>query len=178
MAARVIEEVDGLYRVLELHRLRETVGVVFDSLAMADLGDVSMMDRVVHGPGATSPGPVRGVERPWYRHTAQNDNLIVLHGIRYVELYTPDHGRVEPFVVTPDRIEHDGRVIADGAAILVWPTGVFHRIRSDETLGSASVNLAVRSDGFDIRDNFSIYDLDTTSGAFTLIRDGHLDQPG
>ena len=176
--ARVIEEVDGLYRVLELHRLRETVGVVFDSLAMADLGDVSMIDRVVHGPGATSPGPVGDVARPWYMHTAQNDNLIVLHGTRFVELYTPARGRVENFVVAPNRIEHDGRVIADGAAILVWPTGVFHRVRSDEVLGSASINMAVHTDGFDLRDNFNIYDLDPATGAATVIRDGHLDQPG
>ncbi len=175
--ARIIEEVDGLYRVLELHRMRETVGVVFDSLAMSALGDVSMIDRVVHGPGATSPGPVGDVDRPWYMHTAQNDNLIVLHGTRYVELFTPDHGRVESFVVGPDRVEHNGRVIADGAAILVWPTGVFHRVRSDEVLGSASINMAVHTDGFDIRDNFSIYDVDPQTGTFTVIREGHLDQP-
>ena len=176
--ARIIEEVPGLYRVLELRRLRETPGVVFDSLALADLGDVSMIDRVVHGPGATSPGPVGDVARPWYMHTAQNDNLIVLHGTRYVELYTPDHGRAESFVVGPDRVEHTGRVIADGAALLVWPTGVFHRVRSDDVVGSASINLAVHTAGFDIRDNFSIYDLDPATGAHTLIRDGHLDQPG
>lgn len=178
MTIRVIEEVEGLYRVLALRRLRETPGVVFDSLMLAELGEVTVMDRVVHAPGATSPGPVGDVERPWYMHTAQADNLIVLHGARYVDLYTPDHGQVESFVVAPGRIEHNGRVISDGAAMLIWPTGVFHRVRSDDVLGSASLNLAVHSDGFDIRHNFSIYDLDTQTGAFTVIREGHLDQPG
>ena len=178
MTPKVIEQVEGLYRVLELKRLRETPGVVFDSLAIAALGEVSMIDRVVHGPGAISPGPVDDVARPWYMHAAQADNLVVLHGARHVELYTPAHGQVEAFVVGPDRVEHNGRVISDGAAILVWPTGVFHRVRSDEALGSASLNLAVHTDGFDLSDNFSIYDLDTDTGVARVIREGHLDQPG
>jgi len=176
MTIRVIEQVDGLYRIVALQRLRETPGVVFDSLRIADLGEVTVMDRVVHAPGACSPGAVGDVQRPWYMHTAQADNLVVLHGARYVDLYTPAHGRVESFVVTPDHIEHDGRVIS-GAAMLVWPPGVFHRVRSDDKLGSASLNLAVHADGFDIRDNFSIYDLDTDAGACRVIREGHLDQP-
>ncbi|MHC4986463.1 MAG: hypothetical protein ACYTFO_09955 [Planctomycetota bacterium] len=176
MTIRVIDQVDGLYRVLALNRLRETPGVVFDSLMLAELGDLTVMDRVVHSPGAISPGSVGDIARPWYMHTAQADNLIVLHGARYVDLYTPAHGRVESFVVTPGHIEHDGRVIT-GAAMLVWPTGVFHRVRSDEKLGSASVNLAVHVDGFDIRHNFSIYDVNTDAGTHRVIREGHLDQP-
>ena len=176
MPIHVIDQVDGLFRIVALNRLRETPGVVFDSLTLADLGDVTVLDRVVHAPGATSPGPVGDVKRPWYMHTAQADNLVVLHGARYVELYTPAHGTVESFVVARDHIEHNGRVIS-GAAMLVWPTGVFHRVRSDDKLGSASLNLAVHADGFDIRDNFSIYDVDTDAGTYTVIREGHLDQP-
>jgi len=44
--------------------------------------------------------------------------------------------------------------------------------------GSASLNLAVHHDGFDIRTNFSVYDLDPDTGQYRVIREGHLDQPG
>jgi len=60
--------------------------------------------------------------------------------------------------------------------MLVWPCGVFHRIVSCPEQGSASVNFAVRYEGFNIRTNFNIYDLDTESGKYKVIREGHLDQ--
>lgn len=108
-------------------------------------------------------------------HPYQDDNLIVLYGTRYVEIYTKDHGRIERFTVTPQEIIKDGKQIYKGGAMLVWPCRVFHRIISGEK-GSASLNLAVHYQGFDIRTNFNVYDLDTSTGQFTLIREGHLDQ--
>ncbi len=60
--------------------------------------------------------------------------------------------------------------------MLVWPCGVFHRIVSCPEQGSGSVNFAVRYEGFNIRTNFNIYDLDTESGKYKVIREGHLDQ--
>jgi hypothetical protein len=141
------------------------------------VGEVSAFDRVIHARGAVSPGPVGEVARPWYMHTHQVDNLLVLHGIRYVELYTPAHGRVEQFTVTPDLILHGDRVLYSGGAIMGWPLGVFHRIVSCEREGSASLNFALHTPGFDLRSNFSIYALDTATGAHRVIREGHLDQP-
>ena len=61
--------------------------------------------------------------------------------------------------------------------MLVWPCGVFHRIQSDKQTGSASLNFGVRYDGFDIRTNFDIYDLDPATGEHRMIRAGYLDQP-
>jgi len=69
----------------------------------------------------------------------------------------------------------NGQEVYDGAAILVWPRGVFHRIKSGVE-GSASVNLATHYEGLNMRTNFSIYDLDTETGKFKVIREGHLDQ--
>jgi hypothetical protein len=109
-------------------------------------------------------------------HPHQDDNLVVLHGIRRVEIYTKKHGRKETFEVAPDRIVKDGEVLYDGPAMLVWPRGVFHRI---ETLddGSASINFAVHYEGMDLRTNFNIYDLDLETGRFKVIREGFRDQP-
>jgi hypothetical protein len=92
-----------------------------------------------------------------------------------VDIYTKEQGRVESFTVTPDRIEMGGKVLYDGAAMLVWPCNVFHRIRSLEH-GSASINLATHYEGWDVRNNFSIYDLDTETGVFKVIREGFKDQ--
>ena len=60
--------------------------------------------------------------------------------------------------------------------MVVWPAGIFHRIVSGGE-GSISVNFATRTKGFDIKDNFNVYDLDVTTGNYRLIRDGQDDQP-
>ena len=174
----VFQQVAGLYRIIPLHVLRKTPGVSFDLVPTEVLPHIDGIDRVLHDGGAVSPGPVGDVARPWYMHPHQEDNLVVLHGTRFVDIYTKDHGRIESFDVEPHQIRHGGKVIYDGAAMLVWPRSVFHRIRSDEKLGSASLNFAVRYEGFDIATNFNIYDLNPASGEYRTLRPGYLDQPG
>ena len=60
--------------------------------------------------------------------------------------------------------------------MIVWPAGIFHRIISGSE-GSISLNLATRTRKFDLSTNLNIYDLDTETGRFQIIRDGRLDQP-
>jgi len=175
---RAVEEVEGLYRVIPLRVLRRTPGVAFDLVPTEALPHIDGLDRVVHEGGAVSPGPVGNIARPWYMHPNQDDNLIVLHGVRYVDIYTPAHGKVESFVVEPQRISRGESLAVDGPAMLVWPRGVFHRIKSSETLGSASLNFAVHYQGFDLKTNFNIYDLNPETGEYHVLREGHLDQPG
>ncbi len=171
----VIAAVPGLYRVVALHPFRKTAGVSFDILPKELVPRVDAVDRVIHQYRAVSPGPVGDVKEPWYMHPYQDDNLIVLQGVRYVEIYTKAHGRIESFAITPDRIDHNGRLLYDGAGLLVWPRGVFHRIKSGDS-GSASINLATHHEGIDMRTNFNIYGVDTETGKFQDIREGHLDQ--
>ncbi len=171
----ILEEVPGLYRIILLRKLRRTPGVYFDLVPRAALGEIGAIDRVLHDSGAISPGAVGEVERPWYMHPFQEDNLVVLHGTRHVELYTREHGRIESFMVSPNRILKGERLLYDGPALLSWPTGVFHRIKSGEE-GSASINLAIHYPGIDPRTNFNIYSLDTSTGDFTMIREGFRDQ--
>ncbi len=173
----IFEEVAELYRVIPLKVLRRTEGVYFDNVPTEAFQHIDAFDRVIHEHGATSPGPVGDVDRPWYMHPCQEDNLIVLAGTRFIEIYTKKHGRIESFVVAPQRIEKNGEVLFDGPAMLVWPTKVFHRILSDEVMGSASLNFAVHLPDFDIRSNFNVYDLNTETGEYICIREGHLDQP-
>ena len=45
------------------------------------------IDKVIHGPNSISPGPIENVKRPWYMHTHQDDNLMVLLGTRFVDIY-------------------------------------------------------------------------------------------
>lgn len=174
----VLEEVKGLYRVIRLKVLRRTENVTFDALDLGLISPIASIDRVIHGPGALSPGSVDKVERPWYMHPHQEDNLMVLHGTRYVEIYTPEHGRIERFTVTPNGVSHENGLSHEGAVMLVWPRRVFHRIISCFKEGSASINLAAHFEGFDIRTNFNVYDLDPSTGQAWVIREGHLDQPG
>ncbi len=173
----VLEGVPGLYRIIPLTLMRQTEGVYFHVVPLTAIEGLGSIDRVLHDKGAFSPGTVGDVQRPWYMHTHQADNLVVLHGTRYVEIYTPAHGEVESFVVTPHSIEKNGELVFEGEGMLVWPVGVFHRIVSDEETGSASINFAVHLEGFDIRTNFSIYDVNTETGEYRVIREGWRDQP-
>jgi len=175
MDTHIIEEVAGFYRVIALQPFRHTPGVAFDIFPMQYLPKIDGIDRVMHERDALSPGPVEGVARPWYMHTHQQDNLIVLSGVRTVDIYTLEHRRLLTFVVEPDRIVKNGELLYEGPAMLVWPTRVFHRIRSGAQ-GSASLNFAVRATGIDMRTNFNIYDLDVEANTFRLLRAGSLDQ--
>jgi hypothetical protein len=171
----IIDEVPGLYRIIPLRVFRKTQNVTFDFVPIDLLPRIDAIDRVLHESHATSPGAVGSIERPWYMHPFQDDNLIVLHGIRHVEIYTHEHGKIEKFTVTPHEIVREGQVIYKGGAMLVWPCNVFHRIQSDAQ-GSASLNLAVHYAGFDIRTNFNIYQLEIATGEYCVIREGYLDQ--
>lgn len=171
----IVKEVENFFKIIKLKEFRKTEGVVFDVMVKSMVPPVHAIDRVLHQVGAISPGPVGEVEHPWYMHLHQEDNLFVLHGKRYVELYTKEHGKVEKFVITPDYIEHNGQRVVEGGGLITWTTNVFHRITSGDE-GSASINLATHLDGFDIKTNFNIYDLDIETGEHRLIREGYKDQ--
>ena len=171
----IIAEISGFYRVIALQPFRKTAGVSFDILPKTMVPKIDAIDRVIHSKSAVSPGPVGTVMQPWYMHPHQDDNLMELQGERHVDIYTKPHGRVESFVITPERILHGTKLLYEGPALLVWPRGVFHRIKSGVT-GSASINLATHYRGIDMRTNFNIYDLETRTGEFRVIREGHLDQ--
>jgi hypothetical protein len=170
-----IHEVQGFYQIIQLHNFRATEGVAFDLIPKSFFKGVGSIDRVIHKAGAISPGAVGDVDRPWYMHPFQEDKLIVLHGVRNIELYSPLNNLLENFVVTPDKIMMNGETIVEGGGVLTWSPNIFHRVRSGEA-GSACMNLATHFDGFDIRTNFNIYDLDTNTGVYQVIREGHLDQ--
>ena len=171
----IIAEVPGFYKVIALQPFRKTEGVSFDILPKDLVPKVDAIDRVIHKHNAVSPGPVGDVQEPWYMHPHQDDNLMVLQGTRHVEIYTRAHGRIESFIITPEKLKHNGSILYDGPALLVWPRTVFHRIKSGE-VGSASINIATHYEGIDMRTNFNIYDLDVEAGKFKVIREGHMDQ--
>jgi len=173
--SHIIDEVEGLYKVVKFEAFRKTKGVTFDVIPIKALGNVDSVDRVLHSSDAVSPSAIDSVSRPWYMHTHQQDNLVVLSGIRYVDIYTPQHGKIEQFTVTCDAVYKGDKLIVEGGAMLIWPKGVFHRIVSGDS-GSTSINLAMHYDGFDIKTNFNIYDINIDTGRFHVIREGFMDQ--
>ena len=164
------------YRLIPLRTLRRTAGVLFDEVVPSDIPKIDGIDRVIHKANGISPGPCEGVKRPWYMHPGQDDNLIVLQGERFIDIYCPKLHKKESFIVTPDKVYKNDKLYCDQPAMIVWPAGVFHRIISGSE-GSISLNLATRTKDFDLVTNFNIYDLDVVSGKYTVIRDGSLDQP-
>ena len=165
-----------LYRLIPLRTLRRTKGVKFDEMVPSDIPKIDGIDRVIHGPNSISPGPVGNIKRPWYMHSGQDDNLMVLQGERYIDIYEPNTKKSASFVVSPDKIYKNDKLYYDGAAMIVWPAGVYHRIISGSG-GSISLNFATRTKEFDLDNNFNIYDLDKNTGKSKLLRKGIEDQP-
>lgn len=168
-----------MYRLVPLRALRNTPRVSFHEIVPSDIPPIHGLDRVLHEPYAVSPGAVEDtklIKRPWYMHPAQDDNLLVLQGERFVDVYCAQQRKLASFIVTPDKIYKNDKLYHDAPAMIVWPAGIFHRIVTGST-GSISINFATRKPGFDINDNFNIYDLDVTTGNHILIRDGKDDQP-
>lgn len=169
-----------LYRLIPLRNLRRTKGVKFDEMVPSDIPNIHGIDRVIHGPNSLSPGPVEDsvppIKRHWYMHSGQDDNLLVLQGTRYIDIFEPKTLTNASFIITPDKVYKNDKLYFDGPAMVVWPAGIFHRIISGEE-GSISVNFATRTEKFDLKDNFNIYNLCTTTGEYQLLRDGSDDQP-
>ena len=149
---------------------------MFDEMVPSDIPKINGIDRVIHGPNSISPGPINNVNRPWYMHSGQDDNLMVLQGTRYVDIYEPKTKNKASFIITPEQIYKNDRLYYDGPAMIVWPAGVFHRIISGDE-GSISINLSTRTEKFNLKDNFNIYSLDTDTGKYELLKDGSEDQP-
>ena len=164
-----------MYRLIPLRPLRRTAGVFFDEVTRVPV--IDGIDRVMHKPDGVSPGPVAGVKRPWYMHKHQDDNLMVLQGERYVEIFCPNKKKLETFLITPENVYKNDKLYCNEPAMVVWPAGIFHRIMSGPT-GSISVNFATRKPGFNLKDNFDIYDLNTETGEHKIIRKGSADQCG
>ena len=169
-----------MYRLIPLRILRRTTGVKFDEIVPSDIPIIDGIDRVIHGANSISPGSIEEgdtpVKRPWYMHPGQDDNLMVLQGTRYVDIFDPKTLIKSSFVITPDKVYKNDKLYYDGPAMIVWPAGIFHRIISGEE-GSISINFATRTKKFDLKDNFNIYSLNTKTGEHTLLKNGVDDQP-
>jgi hypothetical protein len=169
-----------MYRLIPLRILRRTQGVKFDEMVPSDIPKIHGIDRVIHGPNSVSPGPITDapvpIKRPWYMHPGQDDNLLVLQGTRYIDIFDSKNLTKASFIVTPDKVYKNDKLYYDGPAMVVWPAGIFHRIISGEE-GSISVNFSTRTSKFNLSDNFNIYNLCTETGNYTLLKDGSDDQP-
>ena len=166
----------NLYRLIPLRILRRTPGVSFDEIVPSDIPRINGVDRVIHSANSISPGPLDDVKRPWYMHTNQDDNLLVLQGTRYIDIYNPNNKESASFIVTPDKVYKNDKLYYNGPAMIVWPAGIFHRIISGSE-GSISINFASRNYDFNLEDNFNIYDLDRRTGEYKVLKKGIDDQP-
>ena len=109
-------------------------------------------------------------------HSGQDDNLMVLQGTRYIDIYSPVTKQSASFIITPNKIYKNEKLYYDGPAMVVWPAGIFHRIISGPE-GSISLNFATRTQKFSLTDNFNIYDLNRETGDYNILKEGDEDQP-
>ena len=97
-----------MYRLAPLRTLRNTMNVKFHEMVPSDIPKIHGIDRVIHEPYASSPGPVddcpNPVKRPWYMHPGQDDNLLVLQGTRYVDIFDPKTKDKASFIISPEKV--------------------------------------------------------------------------
>ena len=98
-----------MYRLIPLRMLRRTPGVKFDEMVPSDIPKIDGIDKVVHGPNSLSPGPMEDndgipIKRPWYMHSGQDDNLMVLQGTRYIDIFCLKRKEKASFIITPDQV--------------------------------------------------------------------------
>ena len=64
-------------------------------------------------------------------HKGQDDNLMVLQGTRYVDIYCTKQKQKPLSSLLQIEYKND-KLYYDGSAMVVWPAGIFHRIISGE----------------------------------------------
>jgi len=164
-----------MYRLIPLRTLRKTTEIKIHEIISSDIPIIDGINKIVHSPNCKSPGPIKNVARPWYRHRGQSDNLLLLHGKRYIDIYDTKLNKKSSFMVTPDKIYKNNELLYDGPAIICWSPGTFHRIASG-IKGSISINFVTRKKNFDYENDINIYDLDTETGFFRCISDNYNDK--
>lgn len=175
----------GFWELVPLELYRQRQGTDFNKVPMEQFrGTVNAMDHILSASCARSPGNVEG-KQGWYMHANQQDNMLVLAGVRTTTLrrtFVREDGKrcaegvdkQEVFQMTPNEVRRNGVVVHQGPVILRIENNVLHRIESG-TDGSSAVNFAVRTKRFDIDHEYDIFDCDE-SGLLTVIRQGKEDQ--
>jgi hypothetical protein len=173
--ADIIDMKEWLYHIIPFSLLRHTENVDFHSIPYLD--QINSMDRVIHWKNAISPWKVWDVEEAWYMHPNQEDNLITTSWSRIVELYHSKYSdwKIEKFELDENFIKHNWKIVCEWPWILGWPTWVYHRNNSPE--GSASLNLWIRFEWFDVNTEFNIYDIEESTWKISMIRKWSEDQP-
>tara|TARA_Y100000389_G_scaffold195562_1_gene227149 strand:- start:1512 stop:2108 length:597 start_codon:yes stop_codon:yes gene_type:complete len=163
-----------MHKLIPLRALRQSppkYGII-----PSDIPKIDSINKITHSPNSNSPESVKHVTRPWYKHQTQDDNLLILQGTRYVDLYESTGHTKASFIITPDKVYKDDKLYYDGPAILGWRAGVFHRITSGEE-GSISINFVTQTNLEGDFKNFNIYDLDVETGKFNSIKNENMDSP-
>eukprot|EP00727_Mastigamoeba_balamuthi_P005794 m51a1_g1834 hypothetical protein (187) ;mRNA; r:548515-549305 len=166
----------GFWKVIPLQRfLNKDKTTTFSGLPMAEFPRIDGVDHMLVAPNAKSPGSVGAVDG-WYLHKYQQDNLLVMRGTHVAFLRRADRpGVVETFVVGPDFIERNGVRLLDGPCVLRWEPETYHQVHSGPE-GSASLNFAVRCEGFDLKHEFDIWDVHGDGSDGVVVRQSHEDQ--
>ena len=147
----VFHEVPNLYRIIPLHVLRKTPGVSFDLVPTDVLPRMTASTASCMTATPFRPGRLATSIAPGICTLAKTTIFVILHGVRFIEIYIREHSRIESFEATPHQIRQDGQIVYDGPAMLVWPRRMLHRIRSDANVGSSSVKKTVAYEDFDVR---------------------------
>ncbi len=169
----IIKKNEWLWYIIPIKKLRETTKVEFDAFPL--FREINGIDIVNHEPEARSPSLPNWDSDVWYMHPWQEDNLVTLHGNRFVELYNFKTKKIDIFQISHDKIILNWETIHIWSAILWWPEWVFHRNYSPKW--SISMNFAVRDEKFNIDTEFNIYKLDLKTGDYKIARIWSEDQP-
>ena len=79
-------------------------------------------------------------EEIWYQNRFEKNNLMVLNGSRYLDLYCQRTYKKENLIIHEDNIYRNGKLYYGSPAIISWSGDLFHKTESGEN-GSFSLNI-------------------------------------
>ena len=108
------------------------------------------------GPVATSNPLVKKLfkidsskkETIWHQNRYEINNLLILDGMRTIELYNMQNNKKSFIEITPDNIYKNGKIYYGSPCILTWNGELFHRTISGEN-GCISMNFTEKAYKFE-----------------------------
>lgn len=141
-----------MFTLIPLKNIKRCSSFKIDNLVVENGSNITGIFREIHGPKTKSSiGSENKIkkmfkikyncqEEIWYQNRFEKNNLMVLNGSRYLDLYCQRTYKKENLIIHEDNIYRNGKLYYGSPAIISWSGDLFHKTESGEN-GSFSLNI-------------------------------------
>lgn len=141
-----------MFRIIPLGSVLRNGSHSIDNILIDSTSKFTSFNREILGPNTCGPigtsNPIskklfrirhNQKESQFYQNRYEQNNLLMMQGMRTIELYCPDTSNTEFLEITPDNIYKNGKLYYGSPAILSWNGQLFHKTTSGAK-GAISIN--------------------------------------